>query len=87
MNGYDFFYPILAIKELEVMQEYGLSPAQILNGATLYAAEWLGIEAIYGSLAENRKANILVVDENPLKDISNIKKVFLVLKDGIVVSK
>ncbi|MFX1285836.1 MAG: amidohydrolase family protein [Promethearchaeota archaeon] len=87
MNGYDFFYPILAIKELEVMQEYGLSPAQILNGATLYPTEWLGITKDYGALKEERKANIVVVNENPLEDIKNIKRVHLVLKDGLVVSR
>jgi len=85
LAGHDGFSPYSTILELEMLKEYGFSPAQVLNSATLYPAEWLGIEDKYGSLAEKKKANILIVNDNPLSDIHNIKKVHLVFKDGIVV--
>jgi hypothetical protein len=87
LPGHDWFYGTLAIRELELLQEYGLTPGQILTGATLYSAEWLGIQEKYGSLKENYKANILIVNANPLTDIHNIKTVYLVIKDGVIVSK
>lgn len=85
LAGHDGFYPVGTILELELLKDYGFSPAQVINSATLFPAEWLGIEDQYGSLTEKRKANILIVNDNPLSDIQNIKKVHLVFKDGTVV--
>jgi len=85
LAGHDGFSPIRTILELELLKEYGFSPAQVLNSATLYPAAWLGIEDQYGSLTKKKKANILIVNDNPLSDIQNIKKVHLVFKDGTVV--
>jgi hypothetical protein len=80
--GQDGWNPNDTLREMELMQAAGVSEEQIIKGATIYPAEWLGIDDRYGSVAPGRKANMLILDRNPLDDIRNIKSAKLVLKDG-----
>ena len=84
MVGVDNCFP-MTLGEMSYLKELGLSDIEILRGATEYPAKWLNVDNKYGSLAANKKANILILDDNPCADIENINKTFLVLKDGIVV--
>jgi imidazolonepropionase-like amidohydrolase len=84
--GVDSCFPT-TLEEMSYLKELGLSDIEILRGATEYPAKWLNVSNQYGSIKAKKKANILVVDDNPCADIENINKTFLVLKDGIVVFK
>lgn len=84
MVGVDSCLPILH-DEMDNLKELGLPEIDILRGATLYPSRWLRVDDRYGSLNEGKLANIVIVDEDPLTDISNLRKVHLVLKDGLVV--
>lgn len=55
-----------------------------LKSATINAAINLGLEKEIGSIEEKKKANLVVLNENPLKDISNTRKIHFVMKDGII---
>jgi imidazolonepropionase-like amidohydrolase len=70
--------------ELVVLVQDGLSPAEALRTATINAARMLGREADLGSVAPGKLADLVVLDQNPLQDITNIRTLHLVLKGGRV---
>jgi len=83
--GQDGWNPTFTFKEMELLQEIGLSERDILLGATLYPAEWLGVNDKYGAIEEGKKANFLILNENPLKNIQALSTVFSVVKDGKII--
>lgn len=54
------------IRELELMQEAGFHPLEALQAATLNGAQLLGIEQETGSIQVGKKADLVIVNENPL---------------------
>ena len=60
----------------------GASPLEALQMATLSSARILGFDELLGTVDADRLANLLVLAENPLKDISNIRSVRYVIHDG-----
>jgi imidazolonepropionase-like amidohydrolase len=67
------------------LEEIGLSQSEIIKGATIYPARWLGVADKLGSISRNKKANILILDKNPLEDIQNIRSTRAVLLNGEIV--
>jgi len=80
--GQDGWNPVFTFNEMKLLKKSGLSSIDIIKGATIYPAEWLRISDEYGSIEPNKKANILIMNENPLDDIDNIENVYGVIKDG-----
>jgi imidazolonepropionase-like amidohydrolase len=68
--------------ELKLMAMAGLTPRQILACATLNGARLLGHDQELGSVEPGKRADLLVLDADPLKDILNTRKLLLVVKDG-----
>ncbi len=56
------------VRELELLQEAGFNPLEVLRAATSQGAELLGIEDLTGSIEVGKRADILVHDSNPLDD-------------------
>lgn len=56
--------------ELRMLVENGVSPLKALQGATLNAARWLGVDGRFGTLAPGKAADILLLEANPLADIN-----------------
>ena len=67
--------------ELEGLVRLGLSCGEALASATSVAAELLGIPDI-GTVEEGKKADLVVLDQDPLTDISALKEVKYVVKRG-----
>jgi hypothetical protein len=84
--GQDGHDPAGTFVEMRLMKECGVSEAEIIKGATIYPAEWLGIDDRLGSIMPGKQANILVVEANPLEDISNLEAVFMVVHKGNALS-
>jgi imidazolonepropionase-like amidohydrolase len=61
-NTYGFSY----VRELEMLQEAGFHPLEVLKAATINSAELLGMEAEIGTLEIGKKADMVIVDDNPL---------------------
>lgn len=73
--------------ELELMNQAGLTPMEAIVCATRNGAQFLHIDNKYGTLQRGKKANFIVLNDNPLKDIKNTRSIAGVWKDGIEVSK
>ena len=67
--------------EMEMMAQSGLTPAQILRSATVNAARAMKVDGI-GSLAKGNWADLVVLDKDPLADISNTKTISAVYTAG-----
>jgi imidazolonepropionase-like amidohydrolase len=61
-------------KELELMVAAGMTPSQVIVAATGRAAEFVGLKD-RGSLAPGKRADLLVLDANPLDDIRNTRRI------------
>jgi len=72
-------------EEFVTMVEYGMSPMQSIKSATIIAAELMGWDNKIGSLERGKYADIIAVADNPLTDISTLKNVKFVMKDGVII--
>jgi imidazolonepropionase-like amidohydrolase len=68
--------------ELELWVQAGISPAVALQAATYNAARLLRAEKRIGSIRVGNDADLLVVDGNPLEDISATERISLVVFKG-----
>jgi imidazolonepropionase-like amidohydrolase len=62
-------------RELELMVEAGLTPAEALQAATKNAAEALRISQDFGTLVKGKRADLILLDADPLSDIRNTRKI------------
>ncbi len=69
-------------REMQLMQQAGVSPATILRGATLGAAKALGNSDSHGTVSPGKQADLVVSNENPLEDITYLEKPVAVVKGG-----
>ena len=70
--------------EVEIMVQYGLTPMQAIMAATATAAEVVGLGARAGTIVPGKLADLIVVDGNPLNSIGELRRVELVIKNGVV---
>ena len=73
--------------EMQSLVDAGATPMQAIMSATRGAAELANKEKELGTVEPGKFADLLVVDEDPLKDIAAIRKVALVVKDGQVIDR
>ena len=60
----------------------GLTPLQAIEAATIVPARALGLEAEAGTIAPGKRADLVVLDANPLTDISAIRRTRFVATNG-----
>ena len=60
---------------------------QVITSATSLAAEAVGLGDVTGSLEAGKKADLIIVEGDPLSDISSLQRVNTVFKDGQAVAK
>ncbi len=70
--------------EFELMVRAGMPPMFALQAATTHAAQLLKHEKDLGSLAAGKFADLIAVPGNPLDDISLMRRVSFVMKEGVV---
>ena len=72
--------------EMEILsRECEIADADILRAATVNGAEILGMKGRLGLIAEGAEADIIVLEENPLTDISALRRIIMTVSDGAVV--
>ena len=86
VNGADL-NPIAdtAIPEIEWVVKAGMTTAQALIASTRRPAEMCDVEDVLGTVEAGKWADLIAVDGNPLENISALRHVQLVLKEGEVV--
>lgn len=70
--------------EMELMVEYGMAPLEVLKAATSVNAHALHLDDQIGTLKPGMKADIAIFSGNPTEQISDVRKVLFVMKDGVV---
>ena len=70
-------------RELEVYVKAGISPGKVLRLATLDAETYFGRDHSLGSIERGKLADFILVDGNPTKDISDIRKVRMTMVGGV----
>jgi imidazolonepropionase-like amidohydrolase len=83
--GQDNMNPMGTLVEMKLLSDCGMDESEIIKGATLFPARWLGVEERLGSISPGKQANISIVDDNPLEDIKNIRNPHMVIKKGEIV--
>ncbi len=81
--GTDYGLPGFSLlRELELYVDGGLTPMQALQSATKVPAEVMGLSADVGTIAVGKRADLLVLDANPLDAIANVRTGRWVVSNG-----
>jgi imidazolonepropionase-like amidohydrolase len=68
--------------ELEILVEAGIPPLEVIKIATKNGAHALGIEEDVGTIEPGKQADMIILSDNPVDDISNTKKIEAVINNG-----
>lgn len=71
-------------KEVQLMQEAGLSNLEIIQASTINAAKVLGKDNKIGSIEVSKMADLIILDANPLKDLKALQQISHVIKSGSI---
>jgi imidazolonepropionase-like amidohydrolase len=90
--GSDMYYQLpgksrgqASVLMLRAYAESGMTPMQVIKAATANAAQLLGWQSRVGSIEANRFADIIAVQGDPLKDITELERVRFVMKGGTII--
>lgn len=78
----NYLHALSTILEAEALVDVGFTPAEVLRMGTLEGARVLGLEDELGTVAVGKRASLLVLERDPLADISAIREIRWVLHDG-----
>jgi imidazolonepropionase-like amidohydrolase len=73
--------------ELELFVKAGLNPMEALQTATRNPAIYLGLIDMVGTVEEGKKADLVLLEANPLENISNTKRISAVIVGGRLIPK
>lgn len=80
--GYDLVPGTSIHRELQLFVRAGLTPLEALQTATLNPAKFYGETDAWGTVAQGKRADLVVLARNPLADIANTRSVVAVVSDG-----
>jgi imidazolonepropionase-like amidohydrolase len=70
--------------EVATLVRLGVSAKDALLAATRWGAEACRVDGEVGSLTPGKRADVIAIDGDPLKDIGALRRVTLVMKDGVI---
>ena len=73
--------------ELELFVQAGFTPLEALQAATRNPGVFLGEGSLWGTVETGKIANLVLLEDNPLKDIRNTQKINAVFVNGNYLSK
>lgn len=83
--GTPFNYHNNTAYEMELLARLDISNIDILKMATINSARCVGVEKDYGSIEVGKQADLVCLNENPLENISNVRKINRVIQSGKIV--
>lgn len=75
------------LQEIDALKEYGLSNFEILIGATYLSSKLFLKNPDFGTVEEGKKANLLLINGNPLENLELIKTPETILMSGTIILK
>jgi imidazolonepropionase-like amidohydrolase len=72
------------VRELELYQQAGFTPAEALQSATILPAKVVGADKRTGSIAVGKEADMVLVDGDVSKELGALRRVVTVVSDGYV---
>ncbi len=80
-SPFNFHSPLT--RELVHLQEAGLTTMEVIQSATLRAAQMQGVDSDLGTISVGKLADVIIVDGDPLQDITLLQhNIVLIIKDG-----
>lgn len=77
------FHGITSLREIELLGEAGLPPQDAIKAATLTSAQMLGLADEIGTVAVGKRADLVIVQENPFENLRALRTIQWTVKDGI----
>lgn len=74
----------LNAREFELLVEAGLTPTEAIKTATVYGADNLGKSEVLGTIEIGKYGDIVAVNNDPTKNISELMDIDFVMKEGVV---
>jgi imidazolonepropionase-like amidohydrolase len=83
-----FFHGPTTWREIALLESVGLSPREVLDAATIVPARMLGVEDELGSIAVGKRADVLLLDRDPLEGLAAaMPTLHTVIADGVAHTK
>lgn len=84
--GVPLVYPGFSLHDelLNLVEEVGMTPMEALVSATKLPSEFMGLSDSLGTVEKNKIADLVLLDENPLEDITNTLKINAVIAGGVL---
>jgi imidazolonepropionase-like amidohydrolase len=70
------------LRALELSVQAGLTPMDALRTATVVPARAMGLDKDVGTIEPGKRADLVILDANPLADISNVRRIRFVVAQG-----
>jgi imidazolonepropionase-like amidohydrolase len=78
-------HPNTLWREIALLVDHGMAPMEAIKAATSRAARVLGVDALVGSIAVGKQADLVAVEGSPLDDPSVLGRPSMVMRGGEVV--
>lgn len=87
-TGNPYVYPGYSVhREMALLVQAGLTPMEAIVAATRGAAEMIGVEDEFGTVAPGKRADLVILGADPLADITNTRSLDTVIAQGQVVDR
>jgi imidazolonepropionase-like amidohydrolase len=71
-------------REIELYVQAGFTPMEAIQAATLVPSQVMGVDKEVGTVEVGKRADLVLLDANPLDDIHNIRSVHYVVANGVL---
>jgi imidazolonepropionase-like amidohydrolase len=71
-------------REIELYVQAGFTPMEAIQAATIVPARVMGLDKELGTVESGKRADVIILDGNPLESIRNIRKVEFVITNGVM---
>lgn len=85
--GTDMVSGAASYREMELLVAAGLPPLKVVSIATANAAAFLGRSREFGTVAPGKRADLLLLDQDPAADVAAFKSIRMIFRGGVIVDR